>query len=149
MFLQQGTSQEGGGGSSRGRYIGSPMPVPVPVSVSMPPSSVGRYVPPPPLPHHPQQPLPQIVNFSEADKWANKMKNRWECPHPSCDYVTHCESKLKMHYRRHTGEKPFACPHCSFKSAQRGNLNVHIKKHHFSLAPEGFSALTTYCDKSQ
>ncbi|KAK3894146.1 hypothetical protein Pcinc_002087 [Petrolisthes cinctipes] len=145
----QGGGGGGGGGSSRGRYIGSPMPVPVPVSVSMSPSSVGRYVPPPTLLQQPQQPLPRIVNINETDKWASRMKNRWECPHPSCDYVTHCESKLKMHFRRHTGEKPFVCPHCSFKSAQRGNLNVHIKKHHLSLVSEEYNALTIYCDKSQ
>ncbi|CAL4058722.1 unnamed protein product, partial [Meganyctiphanes norvegica] len=55
---------------------------------------------------------------------------QWMCLYPGCGYTATRESWLKLHVRRHTGEKPFVCPHCSYRSAQRGNLNVHIKKVH-------------------
>lgn len=55
----------------------------------------------------------------------------WRCSYPDCGYVTDRESWLRQHVRKHTGEKPFACPLCPFRSAQKGNVNVHIRRVHY------------------
>uniref|UniRef100_A0A8C1CKD9 Zinc finger protein 516 n=1 Tax=Cyprinus carpio carpio TaxID=630221 RepID=A0A8C1CKD9_CYPCA len=38
-------------------------------------------------------------------------------------------SSLSQHMRKHTGEKPYKCPHCEHRSAQKGSLKAHMRSH--------------------
>lgn len=50
-------------------------------------------------------------------------------PCPECGKKFLWASRLVVHRRSHTGEKPFACTQCGAAFAQRWILAVHMKTH--------------------
>ncbi|CAL9690782.1 unnamed protein product [Knipowitschia caucasica] len=46
-----------------------------------------------------------------------------------CHRVLSCQSALKMHYRIHTGERPYKCKVCGRAFTTKGNLKTHIGVH--------------------
>ncbi|XP_054580275.1 sal-like protein 4 isoform X1 [Eptesicus fuscus] len=46
-----------------------------------------------------------------------------------CHRVLSCQSSLKMHYRTHTGERPFRCKICDRAFSTKGNLKTHFGVH--------------------
>ncbi|MCL4133995.1 UNVERIFIED_CONTAM: hypothetical protein GTU68_030827, partial [Idotea baltica] len=46
-----------------------------------------------------------------------------------CQRVLSCKSALQMHYRIHTGERPFKCKICSRSFTTKGNLKTHMSVH--------------------
>lgn len=50
-----------------------------------------------------------------------------------CHRVLSCQSALKMHYRIHTGERPFKCKVCGRAFTTKGNLKTHIGVHRETL----------------
>ncbi|KAG7500902.1 zinc finger protein 516-like [Solea senegalensis] len=42
-------------------------------------------------------------------------------------------SSLSQHMRRHTTEKPYKCPYCEHRTAQKGSLKAHIRSHKLGL----------------
>ncbi|XP_054461853.1 sal-like protein 3b isoform X1 [Anoplopoma fimbria] len=46
-----------------------------------------------------------------------------------CHRVLSCQSALKMHYRIHTGERPYKCKVCGRAFTTKGNLKTHISVH--------------------
>lgn len=61
---------------------------------------------------------------------ANK---NYECRH--CGKKYRWKSTLRRHENVECGgkEPAYQCPHCTYKAKQRGNLGVHIRKHHGEL----------------
>ncbi|XP_055508435.1 sal-like protein 4 [Leucoraja erinacea] len=46
-----------------------------------------------------------------------------------CHRILSCQSSLKMHYRTHTGERPFKCKVCGRAFSTKGNLKTHYGVH--------------------
>ena len=46
-----------------------------------------------------------------------------------CHRVLSCKSALQMHYRTHTGERPFKCKLCKRTFTTKGNLKTHMSVH--------------------
>jgi len=45
------------------------------------------------------------------------------------------KGNMERHQRQHTGERPFACPHCSCSYTRKETLKVHINQAHPATAP--------------
>ncbi|XP_045181736.2 myoneurin-like isoform X5 [Mercenaria mercenaria] len=52
------------------------------------------------------------------------------CKFGECRRVISGKCQFERHLRTHTGEKPFHCQYCSYKSSRKGNLKVHTLKMH-------------------
>ncbi|CAH1389107.1 unnamed protein product [Nezara viridula] len=50
-------------------------------------------------------------------------------PCPFCDYFSSSLAHLTVHIRQHTGETPYHCGVCQYKTVQKSNLTRHLKKH--------------------
>ncbi|XP_063697528.1 homeotic protein spalt-major-like [Culicoides brevitarsis] len=73
-----------------------------------------------------------------VDNIENKLQDPNECP--ACHKVLSCKSSLLMHYRIHTGEKPFRCKICGRPFTTKGNLKVHMSIHRVKEPFAGFNA---------
>ena len=47
-----------------------------------------------------------------------------------CEYRTGDHNSLRRHKRKHTGDKPYKCPHCDYASIQSSSFKSHLRSKH-------------------
>ncbi len=58
----------------------------------------------------------------------------YKCPYDNCNAAFYNKSLLKGHILKHTGERPYPCNHCDYKSKQKYLLDKHkLKLHNIPL----------------
>ena len=55
------------------------------------------------------------------------------CDWPDCGKAFRHSDNLRVHYRRHTNEKPIKCDKCEFTCRQKSSLQFHEKSRHESV----------------
>ncbi|KAF0295608.1 Zinc finger protein 716 [Amphibalanus amphitrite] len=55
------------------------------------------------------------------------------CTEPGCDYKTRDPSTFRRHKMRHTGVRPYSCPHCDYECIQSSAIKSHIINRHGGL----------------
>lgn len=67
-------------------------------------------------------------------------ESQFACRH--CGKRYRWKSTLRRHEQVECGGKEpmFQCPECPYKAKQKGNLGVHMRKHHSHLVQAGYSS---------
>ena len=60
----------------------------------------------------------------------NRYKRSFMCLHEGCGRTFTKSCNMQVHLRKHTGEKPYVCPHCPKVFSQSGILSRHLKNVH-------------------
>ncbi|XP_069587045.1 sal-like protein 3 isoform X4 [Ranitomeya imitator] len=119
--------------------ISSPVTTPIPTLTD---TSISTSLPNPVLPSMPDPfkakfpfgGLLESMQTSETSKLQQLVENidkKMTDPNQCviCHRVLSCQSALKMHYRTHTGERPFKCKICGRAFTTKGNLKTHFGVH--------------------
>ena len=88
-------------------------------------------------------------NFIEIDKegetsklehLVNQLGHKLSDPNECivCHKVLSCKSALQMHYRTHTGERPYRCKICKRGFTTKGNLKTHMSVHQIRAPVRAF-----------
>jgi hypothetical protein len=69
-------------------------------------------------------------NYNKHLKTHQKIVGKYLCPFPDCGKRFKGIYNLKIHYRIHSGERPYKCEICGYNYYDRANYKYHIKTGH-------------------
>ena len=68
------------------------------------------------------------MNLELKDLQFDEQQHRYICDICGKEFSRHFH--LKRHRIIHTGEKPYGCPHCSYRASRKDSLDYHVLLHH-------------------
>ena len=68
------------------------------------------------------------LQVSTVQSESGEMKKNYKCL--KCSFSSFYPGNLRVHMRRHTGEKPFRCEFCGRPFSDKSNLNSHKRRKH-------------------
>ncbi|XP_026689273.1 myoneurin-like [Diaphorina citri] len=71
-----------------------------------------------------------LLNHSKLCNFTYRPDNSFKFVCFSCDYHTCHGSTMQFHIRKHTGNKPYKCDHCTYRSKQACDLRKHVRIRH-------------------
>ena len=75
----------------------------------------------------------EIIPFDQLSHEIKPRNSFMKYVCPVCGKEFPDKTVFRTHYMIHTGEKPFACPHCPYKTNQKSHLKTHIVGKHRQL----------------
>ena len=72
-----------------------------------------------------------VTQFPQSFTENNSVLPLFKCSF--CPNIYTSAYKKREHERTHTGERPFDCKICPYKSTQNSNLKRHVRLHHPSI----------------
>lgn len=113
---------------------GAPFNIPSGLDVTKDPNLYANLLPRPGSTDNSWEALIEVQKTSETmklEQLVNNIENKLTDPNQCiiCHRVLSCKSALQMHYRIHTGERPYKCKICSRTFTTKGNLKTHMSVH--------------------
>lgn len=68
-----------------------------------------------------------LMNLKRVDSVERQKENRFSCPF--CGKCVRSKENLKLHIRKHTGERPFVCLFCGRAFGGKSDLTRHLRIH--------------------